>query len=454
MPKSISIWVTHCKELGRLEEAEESYRQTIALKSGFAEAHFNLGNTLQKLGRLEEAEASCRQAITLKPDFAEAHNNLGATLQQLDRLEEAEASYRQAIALKPDYAEAHSNLGLTLQALGRLEEAEASYTQAIAFKPDYAVALSNLGATLTALGRLEEAEASLKQAIALKADYVEARYNLGVVLFTTSQYDMAAAQFGLVDILQSKSYEVRCSYLQDEETVFYEKLNALIDRGELDAVIGSLSCCAEIRYGVRKPNPFCNEPLKYVVKTDLNERYDFENIFAKTARDILTDKSVSYKAQECLTNGDQTAGNFFALKKGLITEIESIIRAEIEKYRINFEGSEEGFIKNWPSSYGIYGWLVRMQSGGELAAHMHDTGWISGSVYINVPPKSETNSGNLVLCVGDQKNVLGADKSQESIIDVVTGNLCLFPSSLRHYTVPFEGEENRIVLAFDVLPKS
>ena len=70
-----------------------------------------------------------------------------------------------------------------------------------------------------------------------------------------------------------------------------------------------------------------------------------------------------------------------------------------------------------------------------------------------MPPKSETDSGNLVLCLGDQDHVLGVEQSQQSIIDVVTGSLCLFPSSLHHYTVPFEEKEERIVLAFDVIPK-
>jgi hypothetical protein len=28
--------------------------------------------------------------------------------------------------------------------------------------------------------------------------------------------------------------------------------------------------------------------------------------------------------------------------------------------------------------------------------------------------------------------------------------LCLFPSSLLHYTIPFESNQERIVLAFDV----
>ena len=84
---------------------------------------------------------------------------------------------------------------------------------------------------------------------------------------------------------------------------------------------------------------------------------------------------------------------------------------------------------------------------------MHDSSWITGSIYINVPPKSKTDSGNLVLCLSDQEHVPGVEKSQQSIIDVVTGSLCLFPSSLHHYTVPFEEKEERIVLAFDVIPK-
>ncbi|MDC0553543.1 2OG-Fe(II) oxygenase family protein [Candidatus Pseudothioglobus singularis] len=38
-------------------------------------------------------------------------------------------------------------------------------------------------------------------------------------------------------------------------------------------------------------------------------------------------------------------------------------------------------------------------------------------------------------------------------MNVVTGNLVLFPASLTHFTIPFESEEDRIVLAFDVIAK-
>ena len=474
------------KSLGKLDEAEKSYRRAIALEPDFAEVHNNLGNALKELSRIEEAEKSYRKAITLNPNLAESHNNLGSILKNLDRLEESQESYQKAIALRDAFPEAHSNLGNTLQKLGKFKEAKKSYEKAIALKPDFAEAYSNLGIvlqelgklkeakksfekaitlmpclaephnnlaiTLKDLGRLDEAEASYRQAIILKPEYGEAHYNLGVQLFESKKYALAMEQFALTDHSESKKYAIRASYLQDDEATFFEKLDFLINQGVVNATIGSLVFCSEVKYGVKKSNPFCSHPLKYFIKTDLNAHYDFENIFIKPAVDILTDDSMSRKSQSLLTNGTQTAGNIFIIEEIIGTEIESIIRAEIEKYRVYFKDSEEGFIKNWPTSYSIYGWLVSMQKGGKLDSHMHHSGWLSGSIYINVPPKSKPDSGNLVLCTSDKEDLLAAEKGQESIIDVVTGSLCFFPSSLHHYTIPFDEEENRIVLAFDIIP--
>ena len=442
------------KALERLDEAEVSYVKALALKPAHAEAHNNLANTLLELGRLDEAEASYTQAILLKFNLHEAHYNLGNTLKKLGRLPEAETSYLQAIALKPDYANAHSNLGNVLRAQGRLEEAKVSYARVIALKPSYAEVYNNLGSTLQEQGRFGEAEEAYKKAISLKSDFSEAHSNLGILLFEGKKYDLAAEQFELCDTHQSKLHAIQCSYLLEKEAVFYEKFDALINEGEINAVIGSLAFRSEFRYGIKTSNPFCSDPLRYVVKSNLNDCYDFKSIFVKTARDIFSDNSVSYREQGLLTNGTQTAGNIFTQEKVLETEIENIIFAEIEKYRIQFQNSEEGFIKNWPASYEIQGWLVCMRSGGKLASHMHESGWITGSIYINVPPKSETDSGNLVLCLGDEDYSIGREENSKNVVDVETGSLCLFPSSLHHYTVPFEEKEDRIVLAFDVVPKN
>ena len=95
-----------------------------------------------------------------------------------------------------------------------------------------------------------------------------------------------------------------------------------------------------------------------------------------------------------------------------------------------------------------------MKSGGKIKPHIHDYGWLSGSVYINVPPKLNINSGNLVVCLDENQNEIPEKNTDNNkVINVVTGSLCLFPASLFHYTIPFKSDEERIVLAFDVMAK-
>ena len=204
------------KAIGRNTEALNANQTAVELSPQDAEAHSNLGVTLQELGRLNEAEVSLRQAIVLKPNYPEAHNNLGNALKEQGRLDEAEASYMQAIALKPGYANAHSNLGATLQELGKLDEAEASYIQAIALKPNYAEAYSNLGVTLQELGRLEEAEESLKHAITLKPDFALAHYGLTKVLYNMSYKDSALESIKKANVIdpKSKDFSLLLSVLQ------------------------------------------------------------------------------------------------------------------------------------------------------------------------------------------------------------------------------------------------
>ena len=444
--------------LGRLDEAEASLTQAIALKSDFAQAHYNLGITLQEQGRLEEAEASYRAAIALKSNYAEAHSNLGGTLQELGRVDEAEASYRQAIALKPDYAEAHNNLGNMLKEVDRLNEAEASYRQAVIWKPDHVEALSNLGNTLNELGRLDEAEASYRQAIICKPDYAVAYNNLGGTLRELGRLGEAEACYTQAIALKpdydfAHNSLLRCLYLQDKHPLFFDELDYLINQDKANAVIGSLTCRSALKYGLKKQNLFCREPLKYVFHTDLNTQCDFAEIFVEKAKDVLSENRLSNRHQSLLVNGYQTSGNLFEIENSFTENIQKAIRLAIEKYRANFKNSEEGVIKRWPSEYSLYGWLISMKSGGELQPHIHEQGWLSGSVYINVPSKTKANGGNLVVSVGEDNDATDTRVNLKKIINVVTGSLVLFPASLTHYTIPFEAEEERIVLAFDVKQK-
>ena len=441
------------KNFGRLEEAEQCYKKAVEFKPDYAEAYHNLGNTLFDLKRFNDAEKILKKVIELKPDYVEGHFDLSNFFYSTGKFEQSAESYRQVIILKPNHVAAHNNLGNALYALGKMQEAKITFLKAIELKPDYAEAHANLGSTLYALDKFEEAEASYKKAIELKPDYTDARYDFAVTQHTLKQYKKAADEFLLINYKDSKNYLLKCWFALNEKSNFIKQLDEMLDQGKNDAVIGSFVSRSRARYGINRHNPFCNEPLNYVLKTDMTKLCDFNNIFIKAAKNILNDDATFNRTQSLLTNGTQTSGNLFSQKNDHIEEMRNIIYLEIEKYYKKFKDSEEGFIKNWPKESSLNGWLVNMKSGGKLSPHMHDYGWLSGSIYINVPQTKKIDSGKLVVCIDNEEDEKESSKNLKKIIDVVTGSICLFPSSLLHYTIPFEANEERIVLAFDVKAK-
>ena len=434
-----------------LDSAINSYKQALKIKPDYAEAYNNMGIVLYGKGDLEAAIESYKQALKIDPDYAEAHINAGIALKGSGDLEAAINSYEKAIKINPDY-KAYYNMGVALNDKGDLGAAINSYKQAVLIKSDDAEAYNNMGIALKDKGDRELAIVSYQKALKINPDFSEAHHNLGVLLFESNSYGKAIEHFKLSNFEKSKYFLLRCLYLQNKRSLFYDQLNYFINKGDVHPMIGSLVCRSSLRYGVERPNLFCNDPLYYVSKTDLKGQYDFENIFVKTAKTILNKNNVQSKSQGLLTNGYQTGGNLFSLEWDLLKDISDIIKLEVQKYLDSFKHSKEGLITNWPTEYSLKGWLISMSSGGSLKPHMHENGWISGSIYINVPPKSNSESGNLVVCIEDDQ-LISEKMNQRKSVDVVTGSLCLFPASLLHYTIPFESEKERIVLAFDVVPK-
>ena len=372
-------------------------------------------------GQFNDAEKLAESITSKFPKHQFAWKVLGAVFGATGRKFDALDAIQTAVELSPQDAAAQNNLGITYQELGKLDEAEASYKHAIALKPDFAVAHYNLGITFKEQSKLDDAESSLRQAITFKPDYAEAHNQL-----------------------------LDCLFIQDKKSIFFDELDYLISQNKVSAIIGSLTNRSVLKYGVEKPNLFCTKPLNYVLHNDLNTRYDFEKIFVEKAKSILDKNLISNRRQSLLVNGNQTSGNIFDIKNHDTNEIQNIIRIEVERYRTKFKESEEGLIKRMPEEYSLNGWFISMKSGGNLKPHIHSEGWLSGSIYINVPTKFNTDSGNLVVSLGEENDAISTRINEKKTINVVTGSMVLFPASLMHFTIPFEAEEERIVLAFDV----
>jgi tetratricopeptide (TPR) repeat protein len=102
-------------ELGRDEEAEQSFRTVIRLAPKSAMGYTNLGVLLSKVGRHEDAAAAFREAQTLEPENFTALLGLGTSLELLHRHAEAAAYLQRAWDIHPGDFQAGYELALALR---------------------------------------------------------------------------------------------------------------------------------------------------------------------------------------------------------------------------------------------------------------------------------------------------------------------------------------------------
>ena len=84
---------------------------------------------------------------------------------------------------------------------------------------------------------------------------------------------------------------------------------------------------------------------------------------------------------------------------------------------------------------------------------MHKLGWLSGSLYLKIPMTLSSSEGHIVFSLNGANYPTGSKIFPEKEVEIETGDIVLFPSSVFHRTLPFDSEENRVTLAFDVKPQ-
>ena len=438
---------------GRLEDAVASYHKALAIKPDFANAHSNLGNVLRELGKLDEAVASYNKALAIKPDLAEIHNNLGVALQELGKLDEAVASYNKAIAIKPDYAEAHSNLGVALQKLGKLDEAVASYHKAIAIRPDDAEAHSNLGNAFKDLGKLDEAVASYHKALIIKPDFAEAHNNLGTTFQMLERIEDALASYDLAQLPGARAKILECLFALGRYEDFYRELERLIKTESTNLRAAAISAFASQQLGHDDPYPFCKDPLDFVrVGRVCDSAEDTADLMDELVEDLRPRNAIWEPPWTTTKFGFQTRDNLFADPKGSLAKLDRIIKSEIESYYSEFKFANCLFMASWPSQIRLNGWFVRLLGHGHQDDHIHPGGWLSGVIYLKVPKTSNLDEGAIEFGLHGYKYPLLNEEYPRTLHRPEKGQIVLFPSSLFHRTVPISADDERLSIAFDLIP--
>ena len=139
---------------------------------------FSQALQLHQAGRLDEAEQIYRQILETAPQNPDVINLLGLIAQSKGLHEEAAALFTQALKITPDFAPYYFNLGLSFLNLKQLHQAEDMFLQALQYKPDFKEALFELGHLAQLRHDFSRASQYFTQAVAIDTDYVEAKVEL------------------------------------------------------------------------------------------------------------------------------------------------------------------------------------------------------------------------------------------------------------------------------------
>jgi tetratricopeptide (TPR) repeat protein len=234
-------------QLGRSDDAHQSYEQALRLDASMAMAQRGLGQLLLSMGQPKEALTHLDAAVQAMPDdhkswvaLAQAHMRLGqqshasAAAEQAKGLQESASAglidpvrhevlthgvsaslcvdrakqmmlrgeYGPAIeqlkvveAAHPDDSKTQLWLGTCHEGLNRSAEAEACYRQALTFQPDMFAAHFQLAAMLSAAGRRQEAATHYRAGLQHSPTDVSARVALATTLAALKQPDGALVEF-------------------------------------------------------------------------------------------------------------------------------------------------------------------------------------------------------------------------------------------------------------------
>jgi len=416
---------------GRFADAEASYRRCLGMDSGSAPAHLNLGNVLKALGRLDEAATAYQRTLEINPDLFEARNNLGTLEMERGRTADAIHCFRAAISQSPDFAEAHYNLGIALQETGALDDAVNCYQETLSCDPGHAGAEINIGYACKEIGRLDDAVAAYQRAIAIAPDYDKVRVNLGDVYLAQGKPQQA------IDCCDE--------YLKGHPgniSVLAFKAMALDEAGQ--------------QGGVRELYDFDRllRPLMPPV-LPASGGDDLASLNAALAAHVLGHPSLSAAPASHATRFGRHSGELLVEPKGPMAALEAMIMAAVADYRQALPPEpDHPYLARRPERLGLSVWGVAMESQGHQLAHIHPSAWLSGVYYPKIPAviaADEPGHAGWIEFGRAPDDFSVTIEPDVRLIKPEEGLMVLFPSYFYHRTIPFQSDDLRISIAFDVL---
>ena len=377
---------------------------------------------------------------------------LADNYRNLNNFQAAEETYLKLIKLYPNEVTFYAVYGELLYYVKLHEKALEIYDIGLSKNKNHALCLFGKAQTLNVIGKVNEAINNLNRALAIEPKFENALKLLGSIYKSQDSYKEALNYYDRIEGFSKERLE--CLYFLDEKDQFYFLLNKYIDDSKHKVSLASLSAHASIRYNKKDEVDFCKKPFEYIYQNNLIKNQKLDDAYMDKFIKKIKKSKLVFRKQELIENAYQTQGNILSNKNLDLdtSHFVQLIDKELKMYLNKFQ-SNESIIADFPHDYDLNAWFLIINNDGYVKPHIHERGWISGSIYLNIPPKGYLNEGNIKFSFHNDAYPKDGNLFPEKILDLKTGDIVLFPSSLFHSTIPIVSDEERVVLAFDIMPR-
>ena len=149
--------------------------------------------------------------------------------------------------------------------------------------------------------------------------------------------------------------------------------------------------------------------------------------------------------------GGSRLSDTFRLGPEICRPLEKMIQAA----RTRFTGglridADHPVVAGAPATTVVTSWINIMPAGSYERPHIHESGWLSGVYYAEMPLGDDARDAGALIFGGLPQSEVDTDDFTRRVVHPRAGSIVIFPSYLTHRTVPTQGGGRRISVAFDI----
>ena len=438
--------------LKKLELSEEYFKRAIKNNLNKPKYWYNLSISYKAQKKFDKALECLFHLIKIDKNYFKAYNLIGVLYNEQGKLDLAIEYFEKGLSLNKD-VEIYFNLGNVYNSKKNTSKSIKYYKKALEINPNHLKTLNNLGNTFSEINNLDEAIKCFKRAIKIFPDDNYIKINLSNVYRKKEDFLNAKKILKKLNDRDSVAQYFECLYILSDTKSFIKEIKEIKLKDKYNIRLASISAFASHQLKIKNHYPFCETPLKMIYKTNLNKHFKNQKAFiSNVIKEIDNIPSMLNKKNTNTVSGYQSVGDLFSNPSNNLKTLNEIINLEIRKYKNKFSKFNCQLIDAWPEHYKVGSWFVRYFKSGHQKPHIHPFGWISGVVYLKTISNPINKEGAINFSIHGYDYPILNKKIPSLLIQPNDGEIVLFPSSLFHSTIPINKNEERIVIAFDMMP--